>query len=85
VRKSIERMELDYDFVKRAFSGSLHHAEAFAGRAEQRQVEDRQGVEQQQTVAPLRIADGRTLRSIPKRNLWCRGTLARSSTAWRRG
>ena len=32
-------------------------AEAFAGGAEQRQQEDRQGVEQQQTVAPLRIAD----------------------------
>ena len=41
----------------RAGSERSVHAEAFAGRAEQRQEEDRQGVEQQQTVAPLRIAD----------------------------
>ena len=41
----------------RAGSERSVHAEAFSGRAEQRQEEDRQGVEQQQTVAPLRIAD----------------------------
>ena len=41
----------------RAGSERSVHAEAFAGGAEQRQEEDRQGVEQQQTVAPLRIAD----------------------------
>ena len=41
----------------RAGSERSVHAEAFAGGAEQRQEEDRQGVEQQQTVAPLRTIE----------------------------
>ena len=53
---ALAEQRMDAAFYRAGSERSIH-AEAFAGRAEQRQQEDRQGVEQQQTVAPLRIAD----------------------------
>ncbi len=56
---------MDPAFDRAGFEQSIH-AEAFASGAEQRQQEDRQGVQQQEAVAPLRITDAQDAQAHPE-------------------
>src|SRR5271157_1870838 len=56
---------MDPAFDRAGFEQSIH-AEAFASGAEQRQQEDRQGVQQQEAVASLRITDAQDAQAHPE-------------------
>ena len=73
------------------------HAEAFAGRAEQRQQHDCEGVQEKKPVAPLRIGDAKNAQAHSEAKVLAEAkilaeakvlgvtkTWARCSSAWRR-